>query len=345
MKKIVLLFSIVISFYMVSAQSDIVNDISIKAVQPSYNDMSEEARGMLETKLKEIVTTYGIADNNVTDRFVITAKIEVVQKDVTPTTPVKISQKLNITFFIGDVIENKIYSSVALGILGIGENETKSYIQAIQRINASNPQIKSFVENAKSKIINYYTQNCSSILKEASLLENSQEYDAAISKLVAVPKVCSVCYEQSLDAAIKIYDSKINMECQHLLKQAKGAWIVGEDSVSAIKALSYLNSINPQAACSSEAEELWTVINDKLSAQHIEIKQLRDEERIFQREQYLEDKKIEREQYLEDKKFERQQYTDNIKLREQTIRAMEKIGVAWGEHQPHEKVTTIIRGW
>ena len=70
--------------------------IAINVVVPQLPNVPEEARAALETKMQQVATQYGLASNGVTDRFVMTAKVNVTSKDVTPTTPVKISQKMEV---------------------------------------------------------------------------------------------------------------------------------------------------------------------------------------------------------------------------------------------------------
>ena len=314
MKKIIILFSVLFSVNVAFAQTEETGLIAIKALQPAGQNVPEEARSLLESKMQKLILAQGMAENNVSDRFVMTAKVTVLQKDVTPTTPAKISQKLEITFYVVDAIDKVIFSSSSLTVAGIGDNETKAFLQAFQRINTNNPQLQSFVDVAKQRIADYYTQKCETILKEAAVLENNQEYDAAIAKLVAVPKCCAVCYAKSSDAAIAVYNKKINTEGKQLIQQAKSAWIVSQDSSGAANAFAFLTQINPQASCTTEAETMWTEINTQLKKQR-----------------------------AEELKFKKQQYTDEIRLREMNIKASERIGVAYGENQPRVKTTNF--GW
>lgn len=314
MKKIIILFSVLFSANVAFAQTEETGLIAIKALQPAGQNVPEDARSLLESKMQKLILARGMAENNVSDRFVMTAKVTVLQKDVTPTTPAKISQKLEITFFVVDAIDKVIFSSSSLTVAGIGDNETKAFLQAFQRINTNNPQLQSFVDVAKQRIADYYTKKCETILKEAAVLENNQEYDAAIAKLVAVPKSCAACYAKSSDAAIAVYNKKINTEGKQLIQQAKSAWIVSQDSSGAANAFAFLTQINPQASCIVDAETLWTEINTQLKKQH-----------------------------AEELKFKKQQYTDEIRLREMNIKASERIGVAYGENQPRVKTTNF--GW
>ena len=336
MKKIILLFCVLFSVNVTFAQTEETGRIAIKALQPAGQNLPEEARSLLETKMQKLILSQEMAENNVSDRFVMTAKVAVLQKDVTPTTPAKISQKLEVTFFVVDAIDKIIFSSGSITVAGIGDNETKSFLQAFQRINSNTPQLQAFVNDAKQRITDYYTQKCETILKEAAVLENNQEYDAAIAKLVAVPKSCAACYAKTSDAAIAVYNKKINTEGKLLIQQAKNAWIMSHDSAGAANAFGFLTQINPQAGCTAEAETLWIEIAETLNKQ-------REEKKQFEKQQFEEEQQFQKQQYLDELAFKKQQYKDEVRLREMTIKATERIGVAYGEHQPRVKTTNF--GW
>ena len=65
-------------------------NISMYALVVDEN-IPEEASRNLETKLQNILSMQGIVDKDYVDRFVFTAKVDVISKDVLATTPVRIS--------------------------------------------------------------------------------------------------------------------------------------------------------------------------------------------------------------------------------------------------------------
>lgn len=205
-KKVIVIVAMLLA---TTAMAQNYGQIAINVVVPQMPNIPEEARTALETKMQQVATQYGLASNGLTDRFVMTAKVNVTSKDVTPTTPVKVSQKIEVTLFIGDVIDNKVYESVALNVAGIGQSEAQSMIKAFNQIKTSNPLLKVFVEKAERKIAEYYSNNCQFILTEANTLAQQQKYDAAIAKLMAVPKVCKECYDQCMAKAVEVYQKKM----------------------------------------------------------------------------------------------------------------------------------------
>ncbi|MBP5583903.1 MAG: hypothetical protein J6X43_08130 [Bacteroidales bacterium] len=337
MKKIIVTLCVFISCLCNAQQHSDIRKIFIKAIQPEYDNIPEEARLLLENKMKKIVLANGLSDDGIFERFVLTAKVNITTKDITPTAPPKVSQKMEVTFFVGDVIENKIYGSTSIMLAGIGENENKSFIQAFQRINAQNPKIQELLNNSKVRIIEYYSTNCEKILTEANLLKNSQNYDEAIAKLVSVPYVCEECYTKANDEALNVYNEKINTEGLILIQQARSAWLVKRDYACGDSALTILSQINPQAACIPQAQELIEQINTHLRG-------IEAAEAAWRREQWEWKKK----QYEDRLSMEKQQQADRTMLISQAIGAVENIGVAFGKNQPQIRNTTtnnVIRNW
>jgi len=297
--------------------------IAINVVVPQLPNVPEEARAALETKMQQVATQYGLASNGLTDRFVMTAKVNVTSKDVTQTAPVKISQKLEVTMFIGDVADNKVYESVVLNVVGIGQSEAQSMIKAFSMIKPANPNLKAFVENAEKKIAEYYANNCQFIQTEANTLAQQRKYDAAIAKLMAVPEVCKECFEQCMAKAVNFYQSKIDEEGALLVQQARNKWLVTRDYTAATEALAIISQIAPQSKAQDEAKVLIDEINTRL----------RDVEALAE------------EQRKQDWEFAMRQYKDGVKTQRKLIDAAREVGIAFGNNQPQIITKNIISLW
>ena len=250
-------------------QSD-ADRISISAVIPDYKEIPTEALQNLEGKLQSLVTAQGNGDRQ-TDRFLITARIDVTNKDITQTAPPKVSMKMDITFIIGDVVEDKVYGTHTISTAGIGMNETKAYIQAFQRIKPNNPALQKFVGDTKQKILDYYNGNCGFIVSDAERKAQMGQYDQAIAQLVTVPTVCADCYATCQAKSLEVYEqrrqaeaAKLDKEGRELIRQARSAWSVKHDYECAQKALDLLAKVDPDAACVAEADKFVTEINAHL---------------------------------------------------------------------------------
>lgn len=259
MKRTILLY--VIGFVLASACYG--QNISINA-QVVDEKIPEEAARQLETKLQSALTANGYADNGYIERFVLTAKVDITQKDITPTTPSRISEKMDITLMVGDVVENKIYATVTLQSAGIGINENKAFISAFCSIMGDNPKIQQMLSEAKEKIMDYYTIHCSEIVQCANSLTAVQKYDEAIALLVAVPNVCNDCFSQCQQEAGKVYQQKIDAEATVLLEQAQAAWASSQNASGASKVADIISNINPKCSIYTNVVALRNAVESKL---------------------------------------------------------------------------------
>ena len=246
------------------AQTDEAKRISISAVQPEYDNIPEAARANIETKMQHIITSSGLGSSTDT-RFILTAKVDVIDRKIT--TAGMILQKLEVTFIVGDVIEEKIYGTNTINITGMGETETQAYVRAFQNIKPMND----FFNSVKDVIVDYYTNSCQAVITEANRMSQMHQYDDAITNLVTVPYVCEECYHKCQNRAIEIYNEKVeadkvkmNNEGLVLIKQARSAWMARQDYESAQRAMDLLAGVDPNVPCSKDADALVDEISAKL---------------------------------------------------------------------------------
>ncbi len=300
------------------AQYDVPDEerVFIYAIVPEDVGIPAEASNNLETKLQRILTDNGIADKGYAERFVLTAKIDILSKDVVPSTPTRISQKLDITFMVGDVAENKLYEAYNIEVTGVGTNETKSFISAFSNIDPQQRELCEMLSKAKEEIVGYYTLHCDEIISRATTLEATNKYDEAIFQLLSVPYVCADCYLKCQETAQIVYVNKINHEGATLLNQAKAAWAAQPNSVGASEATLYISQIDPQSAGYPEVEALLNKIESKLKE---------DEKKEWE----LRLKQIEAEQVFKGSMVE----------------ACKSVGTAWAKRRPMNWLKSIIHGW
>lgn len=282
--------------------------------------MPQAAVSALESKMQQMVSAEGYGSSERCDRFVIVAKPSIVTKDVASTTPPRINQTVEITFVIGDVVENKTYASCALTLTGIGINETKAWNTAIAKIKPANPEIKKMLTVAYDKIGAYYSANCNTIITKAETDAGLGNFDEAIASLMDVPDVCSECFAKAQQKVAEIYQRKIDTEGTALLSTAKSEWSASPDSNGAQKALAYLSQINPSSASFATKETLEQQIAEKLSA---------DEQRKWEEN---------RRRYNEELKLRQKEQQNSHQRQIATIAACRSVAEKWAENQPQTKV-------
>lgn len=330
-----------------------INRIIIHPIIPSYEHLPAESSKLLETKLLQIVTANGIMDNEHISRFVITAKVNVISKDILVGPPQRISQKIDVTLMIGDIEEDKVYSSYTLSCVGIGQSLDKAYIAAFKNINPNNQKIKQFIEDGKEKIIQYYELHCRDIISEAKKLASTNQYEQALLMLTSIPNVCEDCYNDCADIASELYVDMINVRGAELLRKAQSAWSKNPTREGAKEATRLLSQINFASNCQKEVSSLMHDITEKM-------KEIDNREWEFKMQQYKDD--IEREkrewaQHLQEYKDEverekrefaqkQQEYKDHQKRqaaldtekavqRRMLINACRDVAMEYARHQPN----------
>lgn len=307
MKKILaLLFSVFSLHFFVLAQNNLgktedMGRISLTpVVSDQYTDIPNVAKQILSTKLQQLASDNGLGAGNLMPRFIITATINVLTKDIIPGPPQMVAENFEVVFFIADYFDQKVFSSVSINLKGVGINETKAFIEGIKLIKPKSPDLKQFVESGKTKIIEYYNSKCDFILKNALSLSSQRKYEEAIYTLTSVPEVCKECFDKAMDAAGPIYQQYVNYLCDQNLAKAKASWAGSMDTYGAQDAGNYLSQIYPDAKCYKEAQELVKEIKERTK---------------------------------ELWKFEMKKYDNEIKLEQQRINAYRDVGVAYGNHQ------------
>lgn len=271
MKLILILLSAV--FMCLNSFAQETSRITISAILPvDDTSIPHASMEILQNKMKAIVLQNGYADLS-EQRFVLSASIDIIEKGYNSTG--MLMQKMSITFYVGDVLENKLYSSAIINTVGVGQSDIKVYNMAFQRISNTHPDIKQMLEMANKQIVDYYTNHYSDLIVETDRLVEMGQYDEAITKLINVPSICTESFNDAQNRSIEIYHKKMNVlaaqqkaktdkEGLVLIQQAKAAWNSKQDYESASNALALLAQIDPEAGCIEQANEFIQTINDKL---------------------------------------------------------------------------------
>ena len=293
-----------------------------------------EAKVQLENKLSQIASNYGMGGSSVNPRFIITANVAVGTKDIISGPPQMIAQNLDITLYIGDAIENKVFANTIISVKGVGTNENKSFIDAIKKLNPKHKDIQAFIEEGKTKIVSYFSTQCDFIIKDSKTLVKQGKFDEAIYKLSLVPEVCQSCYFKCLDTLSSVYQQKINTDCKTKLNEAKTVWASAQTSSGAEKAGDILSKISPQAACQKEVDAFIKSIDAKLKADEkakweFKMKQYADNVAKEKEQMRINDEKSKR-----DDTYREQQSQRDLELDKTRVNAYRDVAVEFAKNQP-----------
>jgi len=357
MKVKFLLLNLAICYSILSAMAESsVGDIYITVIQPERKDIPNEAAAQLENKMHQLITANGIADTDPSGRFVITAKSFIVTKDIIGGAPQRISQKIDFTFMIGDLIENKVFESYTFTAIGVGINENKAYINAVNKMKTANPQFTAFIEKTKKKIYQYYVARCEQIVLEAKQQAANRDYQQAIYQLMQVPNICD-CAETCQNLMIEYYDAYTETTAAGLINEAKAVWASSPNSDGASKAADIIARIPADTKVQSQLDALVAEINKKLREDEkrdwaFKMKQYEDEQARQRREYQLRKQKQEADiayrerQQVADNAYRSRQQAANNAARRQTIEACRQVGLAFARnYRPPVYNVTNVYAW
>ncbi len=269
------------------------------------NKIPEEAKSLLLSKLAQIGTENGTGGNSINPRFILAAKINVLSKDIVAGPPQMVVINTEIVFFIGDAVENKIFASTINSSKGVGSNENKAFISAIQNIKVNSKQLAELITNGKNKIVTYFGDQCDFIITKAKALSEQHQEEAAIYELLQVPQVCKDCYNKCMITATPIFQKLIDRQGTFKLNEAKNKWNANPNGTGASEIGPILTSINPSSSCYKEAISLSEIVSKK-----IELIEKRNWE------------------------FKLTKYNDAVKLEEHRIESAYKIAKEYYQNQP-----------
>jgi hypothetical protein len=315
MKKLLLITFILILKVTYSQSLNDIGKISLMPYIPeNANNLPQNSKEVLHTKLLQVVTRNGMAAEGINQRFIITAIVNPTTKDIIAGPPQQIAQNIDLTIIIGDVVEGRKFESITLSLKGVGTNQDKATIDAIAKINPGTEKITNFLANGKQKIIAYYQNNCNNMQQMAKALTAQQKFDEAITILMDVPSVVGDCYTNCLTLASTIFKEQQEHVCKQTLFEAQTIWAAQQDLNTAISVSAKLAFINNQTICSKDVLAFMTTIKNKLLA----------------------DEKAKLEQELK-------RYEDAKKYKEEELHAIKEIALEQAKKQPKTIISNTIK--
>jgi hypothetical protein len=251
--KMNLIFSIVLWMASMPLGNSMIQDDSSRLIISTYLPVELAhvpmgSRTNLETKLNQIVSSNGFGGRSLNPRFIITPRINILSKEVTPTVPPLHVYSLEVILFVGDGIEGTLFASYSTSAKGVGRSEEQAFNAALRGIRPQDSGIAVFLDQGKQRIIAYYTSTCELTLQQVDSMVGQGQLDEAIFILMGVPEVVQSCYEKSMEKAAQVYRQKQENECQINLTKARAA--SGGSNWS--EAASYLVGYTPDLSCYAE---------------------------------------------------------------------------------------------
>lgn len=273
----------------------------------------DHAKSLITNKLTQAVTEKGMGGAGVSPRFLVTANMELLTKDIAPTVPRVETYTFEIYLYIVDFVDKNIVSSTSFTAKGSGSNANKAYTSALRTLDLKNEKVDKILDDGKRKIIQYYNSRCDFIIARAKSQATQNQFADALATLSGIPEVCKDCYMKALDEIGPIYQDFIDHDCQVMTNVASACWAAEPNSNGAMKAGAVLSAIDPDSRCYNESKTLLNKMEQKV---------LKDEQR--------------------DWSFMVKVYEDEVLLESLRIKAFRDVGVAFGENQQPTYVYDIM---
>ena len=290
-----------------------VGKIALSVVMPeNVEGLTVSQLSKLETKIAQIVTMSGLSATGYNNNFVIYPKFAINESNIVEGGMQNITVvNAEVSLFIKQVDNNMLFATISKQLKGSGSSKELAITNAISKIPTGDLEFKTFIENGKSKIINYYQTMCSDIIKKADTFVKIQQFEQAFGLLISVPEEASSCFNQIQDKAIDAYKAYQTQKCAELIQRAKTT-LAGNDYGGA---LNILAEIDPSASCFSEAQTIAKSAETKVNAE-------------------------EKKQW----DFQMKQNNDAVSLEKQRIEAIKEIAVSYYKSQPKSiNYTYIVR--
>ncbi len=274
-------------------------------VSYDLKDVPYNAARALESKLLRMVTANGFA--SLGDDLIITAIPSLTNVDVTATIPAQFVADVDVEIFVLNNLEQVIIDQIIIPLKGLGQSEEKAIVGAINQLNVKSTDVRRFMENVRTKVIDYYALRLPSIIAKAQAQAKMSNFDEALAILAVVPESLDE-YPQIADMMVDFYQQNIDKAALALIKSAKANLANGY----VLYAMDDLMKVDPLSSHSSEVDAIIAQVQAKADA---------EEQRV------LEEKRLARE-------MEMKKYEDDLELKKMKLQASRDMVLAGsGEYQ------------
>lgn len=288
--------------------------IGITPALPAQMDITPEVKKILGQKLVQMATQNGFG--SFSGDFVLTANIIETDKQITGTVPAQYIITAEVSVYLLNVAEMLAIDETSFIVKGVDKMENKAMIQAVNRINAKSPNVRSFMDNCRTKIIDYYTTRIPALLAKANSLAGRDQYEEALAVLSVIPESVTE-YPAIAEQMVVLYTKALDKRAAAAIQAAKSK-IALRDYEGAMDDLIY---VDPSSTHFSEASKIIASIKQSIDAK--EQAELAEKMRLYEMEIDAQQKR----------------HDDAVTLEKQRIDAAKQVGMARGQAADKEQTS------
>lgn len=285
-------------------------------VDATIHGLDENNVAVLENNLRSLISRVGL-EAGYGGRFILAANVNLLDKTMTNSAPVKVLQKVQITFAIGDSKSGTCFGTTTMECRGLGNTDREAMLNSFRNLRPS-PELKALVSQSKDRIVSYYDANGPAIIANAKSLVSGQRYEEALYELSFIPSECSI-FPEAASMMSNIYQTNINHDAAQMLSEAQALWSSDPNpGPAADEALRILEQINTDAKCFTQAQSLMKTIQRRV-------------QNVSDRE------------YADEIAYRNAQLNAATTLEKARINAARAIGVAYAQSRP--RVVYHVHSW
>ncbi len=248
---------------------DLSTKLSIKLTPfvPVYEGIGASGSKLLKDRLNAAITKIGFGGEGSNPRFIVGPSINIVSQNVTSTAPTKYANTYEINFMVVDVISETVFNTYTSEFKGVGDSPEKAFISGIRNVDFKNQQFMDFLLMSEKKIVEYFENNCESLLSEADAEAGMRNYDNAFAILKSVPTEAAVCFKEIQNKKMEYFQLSLNTICNELLAKMKAELGKFNDPSAAgfnAEAMNYYSMIDSKSECYAEAQTEYKKYTSKL---------------------------------------------------------------------------------
>jgi len=249
-------------------------------------DYSQLSR--LNSKFNEIITQSGFSGDGInSSSFIVYPKILVNEFREADAGMFRVfSVSIDVAIVVMEYSSKIIFQSLTFELKGSGDSKKNAIDNAIRTMKTSSVELSQFFKASRSKIVNYYINNCDDILRKGDLFLLQKKFVDAFAMYLSIPSEVD-CSKKTIPLLITAFKSYQNSNCSELLQNAKASF----GSRDFNRALMYLSKIDPESICSAESNKL---INECFKyVSESESRNFEFLKEVYKTEKSLENKRIE----------------------------------------------------
>jgi hypothetical protein len=227
------------------------NKITFALVMPNRVDggLSKTHLQRLNDRLVDALTENGIVSLNVQNNLVIYPIIKLYnEQTVNPGLQNLTVIEAEISLYVKQLDSKAIFASVTKKLKGSGRDRDLALNNLVSNAKFDDEKTKAFLEKAKQKAIDYYTQRCTTIIAQAEQMMKMNQSQEALVSLLSIPSEVD-CFKQAQSKAVEVFAIYQNQTCNQMLLDAKTK-IANRQFDEGLK---LIGMIDPSSPCKSEA--------------------------------------------------------------------------------------------